>query len=221
MSAFSLLYRAASNRKKRPLRRGNSLSRSLTARVRLSVECLEDRTLLSNGQWLVHITGLPGDTTQEQIAATQALLHNAGLDGPSPVASRSSVQVLDHMGADGILLIKTETTDYGKSFIDQAGLTSELQVIPGFDYVEAYDPDDDPDSRRSWFPTGPNQEHEGGDLVPRFTPPPRRRSRIRDRLVPLSLTRSTGSKALMASRAAKAGLPTAWEPSGHRHSSRR
>jgi hypothetical protein len=173
MAPFSILFRASSNRKKRRFRRGTSPSRSLSARVRLSVECLEDRTLLSNGQWLTHITGLPGDTTEVQIAAAKVLLHNAGLDGPSPVASRSSVQVIDHMGADGILLIQTETNIYGKT-IDQAGLTSELQVVPGFDYVEAYDPNDDPDSRRSWFPVGPNQEHDGGgpsSLIHHSSPP--------------------------------------------------
>src|SRR6516165_4492749 len=59
MSPFSLLYRASSNRKKRRFRRGTSPSRSLSARVRLSVERLEDRTL-PTASWLGNLPGPDG-----------------------------------------------------------------------------------------------------------------------------------------------------------------
>src|SRR5262249_27630260 len=51
MSLFPLPFRASSNRKKRRATRCSSSLRSLTARVRLSVECLEDRTLMTIGTW--------------------------------------------------------------------------------------------------------------------------------------------------------------------------
>jgi hypothetical protein len=153
MPQFSLALRASSNRKKPRLRHGTRAARRLSARVRLSVECLEDRTLLSTGQWLAHVAGLPGDTRQVQIDAAVALLHDAGLDGGNP--NLPPVQVINHAGADGILVLQTRTT------LDQVHLTSELQRVPGFDYVEPYDPSAPPSSYISQF-----QFYEHPELIP-------------------------------------------------------
>jgi hypothetical protein len=107
---------------------------------RLRLELLEDRTLLNNGNWLVHVSGLPGDTRAVQMAAAQTLIHKVGLNrAPVPV------QIVDHVGADGILWIRTPAN------ADLNNLQTELQALPGFDYVEDYNPDGDNPNLRSWF----------------------------------------------------------------------
>jgi hypothetical protein len=131
-------------------RRGRSAKKSARPyNHRLLLELLEDRVVLDNGQWLVNIGGLPGDTRQEQIQAAQELLAAA--------YSPDQIHVVDHMGADGILLVQTDPN------LDQKTLTKDLRAVPGFHYVEAYNPDDDPDSRISYIPVGPAQEHDDGN----------------------------------------------------------
>jgi hypothetical protein len=99
--------------------------------------------MLSNGEWLVRLAGLPGNTRQEQQAAAQTLVSRAGLH---------DVQVVDHVGADGMVLIHTPLQ------ADPGRLTQELQSLPGFQYVEPYDPAADPSTRRSQFPTPRRKE---------------------------------------------------------------
>jgi hypothetical protein len=122
----------------------------------LRLEALEDRCLLSNGQWLVHLNGLPGDTRAVQLAAAQTLVHDAGLDSPGP--GLIPVNVINHVGSDGLVLVQTPL-DAG-----QAALDAELHALPGYDYVEPYDPNADPHSYRSWFqaPDVPTPADSGG-----------------------------------------------------------
>jgi hypothetical protein len=121
-------------------RRGRQqATRAVKSRPRL--ELLEDRTLLNNGNWLVHLNGLPGDTRAVQTAAAQTLIHNTGLDrGPIPV------QIVDHVGTDGILWIRTP------AWAQLNWVQYELHAfLPGFDYVEDYNPGGDNPNLRSWF----------------------------------------------------------------------
>jgi hypothetical protein len=119
----------------------------------------------------MHLNGLPGNTVEVQTNAAQALLQNAGLDGSNP--NLTPVIVVQQLGADGILLIQTSND------LTQDQLNHELQGLPGFDYTEAFDPNDDPDTRRSYFPISPFQEGDtgssssqgtGGDLTAASNP---------------------------------------------------
>jgi hypothetical protein len=59
MSPFVLLFRVSSNREKRRSTRSKSPSRTVSLRVRLNIECLEDRTLLT-AHWLGNLAGPDG-----------------------------------------------------------------------------------------------------------------------------------------------------------------
>src|SRR5207249_3781150 len=64
----------------------------------------------------------------------------------------------DHVGVDGIVVLQTPPE------VSQQMLNRELQNVPGFVYVEDYDPDADPVSRRSWFPQSPGREDEDAPI---------------------------------------------------------
>src|SRR5437764_13561385 len=130
---------------------GRQTTRAAKRRPRLESQLLEDRTLLSGGNWLVHVNGLPGDTRAVQEAAAQSLFHKTGLDRPP-----ASVQIVDHVGADGILWIRTPANE------KLSRLQRELQALPGFDYVEDYNPDGDNPNQRSWFQKFESPEPSGG-----------------------------------------------------------
>jgi subtilisin family serine protease len=95
----------------------------------LLLELLEDRNLLSYGLWLVSISGLPGDTPQDQVAAARTLVHNAQLDGPA-----QNVRVLDRIGVGDTFLILTPPDATAQ------GVMSEVQPLPGVRFLGPYDP---------------------------------------------------------------------------------
>src|SRR5205807_7041267 len=96
------------------------------ARARLSVELLEDRNLLNNGQWLASLTNLRGNTRATQMADAADRLHAAGID-------EQNVRVIDHVGVNGIVLVQTPL-DANLEVVNK-----ELQDVRGFRYVENYD----------------------------------------------------------------------------------
>lgn len=114
---------------------------------RLFLEMLEDRTLLSGGQWLVDISGLPGNTRQVQMAAAQQLFQQDGVD--------PNLQVVNHFGANGVLLVQAPTS-YTQQMVAR-GLAPIMMSSGGSGThaivdVEAYDPDKDPGSYNVAFP---------------------------------------------------------------------
>src|SRR5689334_13995794 len=68
--------------------------------VPLRFESLETRCLLSNGQWLVRLDGLAGETRDEQVQAATDLLQAAQIDS-------ASIQVIDSIGVPGVVVIQT------------------------------------------------------------------------------------------------------------------
>src|SRR5262249_40256815 len=117
--------------------------------VRLLAELLEDRTLPSNGQWYAVFRGMaPGASQPEQTQYGQNLLHSAGvLDQDASV-----IAALDLSGT--FLLQSPPNTT-------QQALTSQLQRVPGFVFVDDYESNWDPDS-----PPG-REDEDGGDLIDR------------------------------------------------------
>ena len=92
--------------------------------ARLCLELLEDRNLLSNGQWVAVFGGLtPATTFDTQAQNGQNLLQASGI-------STSSVQVVKALDLSGSFAVQTPLD------VDQTTLTSELQVVPGFRYVQ-------------------------------------------------------------------------------------
>jgi hypothetical protein len=76
-------------------------NRGRTPPVRLWLEPLEDRTLLSSEQWLLALEGLPGLTIGEQRQAAQALLAANAPDQP--------VRVIEHTGIKNALAASSES----------------------------------------------------------------------------------------------------------------
>jgi hypothetical protein len=119
--------------------------------VRPSLERLDVRNLLSiaggssETLWLAQFSGMPGDTRASQIADAQQLLKG-----------EQNVQVVDSVGVPGLVILQTPLGT------DLPSLETELAQVPGFRYVEIYDPSADPSSRISQFPLGPALD-DGGD----------------------------------------------------------
>jgi hypothetical protein len=113
----------------RSFRRLRSTNKIRFLRARLFLEPLEDRRLLSNGQWFAVFTGLsPGTNLPEQAQYGQILLHAAGV-------TDDKVQVLDALDLSGTFLIQTPVA------VTQATLTSELKGVPGFVFVQDFQSD--------------------------------------------------------------------------------
>jgi hypothetical protein len=138
----------------------------------LFLETLEDRTLLSGGQWLVDITGLPGNTRDVQMAAAQQLFQQDGVD--------PNLQVVNHFGADGVLLVQAPTS-YTQQMVYQAvsKVAANSATAAGNHMVidvEEYDPDKDPSAYNVAFPPpidpGEFQPLSGGGVAPNTGNPP-------------------------------------------------
>src|SRR6516162_1440535 len=119
MSLFSSLFRASSNRNKRRARRSSSSPRRLMARLRLSVECLEDRlapsgvgtdpyTLYTFGD---AYTGAAGQDRQSFLAT----YHPFDPTLSASFASRLSATTLDanDPGSAGPFAVTTEEYNLG------------------------------------------------------------------------------------------------------------
>src|SRR6478672_7861652 len=92
---------------------------------KLLTEVLEDRRVLSTGQWLLRLEGLPGETTQDQTIAARNLLNAAGI---------ADVVVVGHAGWDGNILVQPTEEVSEEEFEEdlEDELLEELEEIPGF-----------------------------------------------------------------------------------------
>src|SRR5262249_35833949 len=97
-----------------------------SAKAPLFLELLEDRTVPSNGEWLLRLDGLPGATIAEQMTQAQALIDAANLQN-------LQIEVVDHTGLDGNIVIEAPET------VTQGILTYDLQVLPGFSGVQPFE----------------------------------------------------------------------------------
>jgi hypothetical protein len=104
-------------------------SKRRTVRLRPRLEQLEDRNLLSYGQWMAVFNGLsPADTLGQQAQNGANLLHASGLND-------ADVQVTSAVDLSGTFLVQAPPT------VTQSTLTAELQNVPGFVFVQDYTPD--------------------------------------------------------------------------------
>jgi hypothetical protein len=126
-----------------------------TFKSRLFLETLEDRNLMSTGQWFAVFSGMtPAPTLDEQAGYGQNLLTASGV-------TPENVHVLSAVDFSGAFLVQTPTD------VTQQTLTAELQSVPGFTFVQEY-------TREGWD-TGPDhpagrvaqEKEDGGDLINR------------------------------------------------------
>jgi hypothetical protein len=97
------------------------------ARSRLLVELLEDRTLLSGGQWMAVFEGLPTEVgITEQTQYGEGLLHSSGL-------ADEQVRVVRALDLNGTYLLQTPVE------VTHWDLVSELQGVPGFVFAQDYE----------------------------------------------------------------------------------
>jgi hypothetical protein len=90
----------------------------------LLLELLEDRNLLSNGQWAAYFNGLtPAPTLPDQLVAGQNLLKAAGL-------SDQAVAVVQAVDLSGTFIVQTPGD------VTQDALAAELRTVPGFVFVQ-------------------------------------------------------------------------------------
>jgi hypothetical protein len=90
---------------------------------------------MAPGTWLARIDGLPGDTRQVQLAAARALL----------AQQAPGVRAVDHVGADGIIVLRVPTT----TTYDQ--LAYRMRNVRGLEYLEPFFTDGG--DQRSFFQT--------------------------------------------------------------------
>src|SRR5262249_9059911 len=119
-------------------------------------ETLEDRNLMSTGQWFAFFNGMtPGATLDEQAGYGQNLLTASGI-------KPENVHVLSAIDFSGTFLVQTPTD------VTQQTLTTELQPVPGFTFVQE-------DTQDGWD-TGPDLHagqvnppdvEDGSDLINR------------------------------------------------------
>src|SRR5262245_58278249 len=120
-------------------RRHPSLKKSRLARARLKVESLEDRTLMSSGQWVAVFSGVtPAANLAAQTTSGVTLLHAYGIED-------DEVRVLNALDLYGTFLVQAP------SGVGEETLTSELHEVPGFRFV-----------REPWsYEVPPDDEGEG------------------------------------------------------------
>jgi hypothetical protein len=101
------------------------IARALKARPFL--ELLEDRTLLSNGQWVAVFEGLsPGTSPDEQAQYGRNLLHASGV-------ADEDVRVVAALDLSGTFLLETPLD------VTQWTVTAQLQGVPGFVFAQDYE----------------------------------------------------------------------------------
>src|SRR5262249_59411475 len=96
-------------------------------KARPFLELMEDRTLLSGGQWLAVFEGLPtGVGITEQTQYGQGLLHSSGL-------TDEQVHVVRALDLSGTYLLQTPVE------VTHWGLVSELHGVPGFVFAQPFE----------------------------------------------------------------------------------
>src|SRR5437762_177937 len=98
--------------------------------TRLLLETLEARRVLNGAEWLVRLTGLPGDTVEDQMHAAQARFYAAGL-------TDDQVLVVDHTGIAGDIVVEAPED------VTEDELEDELLSVPGFDSVQEFQDEDE------------------------------------------------------------------------------
>jgi hypothetical protein len=87
------------------------------------IDVLEDRVLLSGGEWLLRLEGLSGTTLAEQMREAQALI-----DAQIP---NGDIAVVDHTAMDGNIVIEApEFATLGMLNDELQGLTGFIDVVP-------------------------------------------------------------------------------------------
>src|SRR5687768_2410740 len=93
------------------------------------VEVLEQRRLLSAGQWYAVVGGMaPGATLDQQLEHGRSLLRSSGLT--------SGIQVVEALDLSGTFRIETSTTG------TQEQVAERLRQVPGFIYVDEWNESD-------------------------------------------------------------------------------
>jgi hypothetical protein len=100
------------------------------------LECLEERTLLDNGQWLAVINGIPpADNAADQIRHGQDLFHSVGL-------LDQDVAVVDVLDLSGTFVVQTPVD------VTEETLANELKRVPGFQFLDDYFPEGEEEAER-------------------------------------------------------------------------
>ncbi len=135
------------SRPQRP-RRSRRTPNTRAFRGRPLLEVLEDRTLLSGGEWMAVVGGItPGTNLQEQTQYGQNLLHASGV-------ADQDARVVAALDLSGTFLVQAPPD------VDQQTLSSELQAVPGFVFVQDFVRDQDAEDDG-----GPVGDEDGGDLI--------------------------------------------------------
>jgi hypothetical protein len=111
----------------RSYRRKCMLRQVASPKSRLFVERLEDRVVPDAGQWFAVFNGVAGaPDINQQTELGKYMLHSAGLQD-------QDVSIIQAVDLSGGFLIQTPTD------VSQPTLTSELQAVPGFNFVTEYE----------------------------------------------------------------------------------
>lgn len=101
--------------------------RHLSNRTRLLMECLEDRTLLSNGLWVAYFGGMAGaNSIQDQTSLGAGLLQSYGI-------SEQNVRVVDALDLSGAFVVQTATD------VTREALSTQLNTVPNFIHTEEFE----------------------------------------------------------------------------------
>ena len=136
-------------------RRGRS-SKTPKREKRSFVEILEDRWMLSAGEWLARFDGIPSDTRDVQLPYIQNLFHRAGLDA-------LGVRAEELVGVNGVVIVQANPA------ADLGAIQKDLQLVPGFSSVEPWDAGASAGTRQIYVPDSPLAEHDGASQISSFS----------------------------------------------------